>query len=208
MVKFLRNRKGQSIVEVLISVAIAALIIGSATVAINLAIKSGSSSKTISAAVPLAEELIDKARVVAEADWTNIYSPLGTSNKNSPNHYYFAPGALTLVAASPADSGETITINENDFVRYFYIQDVNRTNCGRGDISLSSNVPCSSGAEISEDPSTQKITAEVKLDGAVVISLSEYITRRTNVITHDTDWTDIPAGDKSGVATPPGEIKL
>ena len=186
--------------------AIAALIIGSATVAINLAIKSGSSNKTIASAVPLAEELMDKARVVAEANWIDIYTP--PTGKGSANHYYFNSGALTL--ATGDETSDPLNTNGITYIRYFYIDNVNRTSCGRGNIdTVTSPTACTAAqTEVSEDPSTQKITVEVKVGASVILTLTEYITRRANEVTHDSDWSDIPGGDKTGVTTPPGEIVL
>lgn len=79
--------------------------------------------------------------------------------------------------------------NSQVFKRYFYVDDVCRTDDSSGDIS-SSTTPCASGT--TNDPLTQKITAIVQWSagaGNDEVSLSRYVTRWSNFSFHQTDWS-------------------
>lgn len=82
--------------------------------------------------------------------------------------------------------------NSSAFSRYFYTGNVNRKACGTGDITTDAATTCTGSAnDITEDPSTQKITVNMSwnVKGASQSSEnSEYITRWLNSYTDQTDW--------------------
>ncbi|TSA45626.1 LamG domain-containing protein [bacterium] len=79
-------------------------------------------------------------------------------------------------------------VNSQSFTRYFYVENVCRTNDSAGDISTTAS-PCPGGT--ADDPLTQKVTAITSwLVGAGLdqVSLGRYITRWGNFAIRQTDW--------------------
>ncbi len=90
--------------------------------------------------------------------------------------------------------------NSNIFTRYFYVENVCRTN--NASSSISGVAPCGSGS--ADDPSSQKITAVTQWvtgQGAGFTSLSDYLTRWKNTIFRQTDWSG-GSGATSPVTSP------
>jgi len=79
--------------------------------------------------------------------------------------------------------------NTQAFTRYFYMEDVCRTDDSSGNIASSSS-PCSGGNV--DDPLTQKITAVTQWTaggGTDQVNLSRYLTRWGNFSVRQTDWS-------------------
>ena len=84
--------------------------------------------------------------------------------------------------------------NSSIYSRYFYIENVNRTVCGVGDITSTSTSGCVSVAgagpnDFGDDPSTQKINAVVTRSDGAVSQYYEYLTRSRNIVFSQTDWS-------------------
>lgn len=69
----IKNRSGQSLIEILIAISIGALIIGAAVLSISVALRSNTANVGSAFASPLAKELLEKARIIAEGKWTDVY---------------------------------------------------------------------------------------------------------------------------------------
>ncbi len=82
---FFKNKQGQSLIEVLISLVLIVIIVGAAFYALNFIINSGKSNKERQKILSYLEELVTKVRVTAENDWLNIYN-LPVKN-NSANYF-------------------------------------------------------------------------------------------------------------------------
>jgi len=193
------SKSGQSVFEVLIAVAIATLIIGSAVTATIITLRSGSGGANSQKAYAIANETINNVRSYAEASWSDLYSPppLNDPNegKDGIDQYHLsvvsttteytvlgiATGTENIVFTSTS-TGENIT-----YTSWFTIQDVNRT----ADNWIGSGF---------RDPTTLKITANVSwtVGGtANTIDLATYASKiRSRSVSFD-DW-----GGSSGVTTP------
>ena len=219
----LPKKSGQSLIEVLIAVAVGALIVGSAAGALIFTVRSNQQSHATDTASTLAQELLDQVRSVSESNWQNLYnlSAKGGPTQSCPPYCYYLDASLNIVAGS-----EQKVVNNITYTRSFAVENVNRDNCGTKDITSAGQAPCSpSQTGVLDDPSTQKITAKVTWpqggDMAEVL-VSEYLTRSKNEINQFTDWSGSSgvAGsvvrpskdyfDQSGLdtATSPGSIKL
>jgi len=80
--------------------------------------------------------------------------------------------------------------NSNIFRKYFYINDVCRSILITASSSLDGTPPCGGG--YFNDPSTQQVVAVTEWDNAgktSLFSLSNYITRWTNFVFNQTDWS-------------------
>jgi hypothetical protein len=142
-----RYQSGQSIMEVLIAITIGAIIIGSATGAIILAMNINLQSRSAQIATGYAQEELGNLKSVAEGNWQKLYS---VPAKGPSTQYYLAPyktlsGTVTVTSGSPlvigsgttftADlvTGDTIIINSMRFTVLSVNSDTSLT--------LSSNYP-------------------------------------------------------------------
>ena len=67
------NREaGQSLIEILIGVAIGAILIGGAAATITLTLRSNVQNKNIQIASSFSQAMLDQVSVYADADWHNI----------------------------------------------------------------------------------------------------------------------------------------
>ena len=178
------NIKGQSLIEILIALAIGGILIAGAAGAIALLLKNNLETKTIQTAVYLAQELADNVNVFAESDWHKIYD----LSKGSANHYYVSSSTREITGGD-----EPVSIEGKSFTRYFYVENVNRENCGVGDITENAATACSSWPgddnAITEDPSTQKLTVKIEWQGGRNLSETKYLTRSRNLSFQQTDWS-------------------
>ncbi len=87
------KKRGQSLVEIIVSVAVGTLIIGSAVWALVVTIQSNLSNRNTNFASTLGQDLLDNVRSVAEGNWTQIYEPVsgcGAACKGQANDYFLA----------------------------------------------------------------------------------------------------------------------
>ena len=170
--RIIKERGGQSLVEVLISIGMAAILLGSSVYIGRSVLRSNSDVKKTQAATNLAQELMDNARVYADANWSTFYN----TSKGSANHYNIDSSGSTYVLASGDD---VVTQNSVQFTRYFYAENVYRDS--------SSDAVSDSGGVL--DTSTQKVTVKVFWEGKEGISISEYIARYRSYVFLQTDWS-------------------
>ncbi len=170
----IKNSKGQALIEILIGLAVGAILIGGATAAIVAILRSNLESKNFQTASSLSQELVDNAKTLAESDWHNIYN----LSKGSSTQYYVAASGTILAVFS----GTTTTLAGNfTYTKFFSVENVNR--------DASSTIVASGGTD---DPSTQKITSHIQWPSAGQTSdvpLVVYLTRWRNMISRQTDWS-------------------
>lgn len=87
-------RDGQSLAEVMIGLAIGAILIGAASFAITTMLKTNLTAQRSQFAANLAQETIERVRSYASADWQNVY---GLSKGSSTPYYFVASGTQFLV---------------------------------------------------------------------------------------------------------------
>ncbi|MBI4159938.1 hypothetical protein HY504_02130 [Candidatus Wolfebacteria bacterium] len=199
-----RNRvefTGQAIAEVLIALGIGAIIIVAASGGIAFFLRQNYETRGTQVAASLAQEYFDQIKVLAESNWQIIYNP--PAAKGPASQFYLAP--LATSTSFGVAAGTTTTSRENqEFTRFFSIENINRDSCGVGNVTSNPPGSCSmqSGSGFTaEDPSTQKITVTVTWrDGRSVVA-AEYISRSRNRSSLQTDWSGGPG--VSGVAAIP-----
>ncbi|MCL4400013.1 LamG domain-containing protein [Patescibacteria group bacterium] len=76
----MKNNSGQSLIEILIGLSIGALLIGAASMAIAFVLRSGSTVQILGTATELSQDLMNKTKSYAMANWTNFYSLSHTSS--------------------------------------------------------------------------------------------------------------------------------
>ena len=196
MYKQLKFQKGQSLIEILIGLVIGVIIIGAVAGLIIISLRSDSDTKSMQTASFLAQDNIDKAKSISDSDWNKIYNLLRGSTSTYYIYYNASSSAFDVLSGY-----ETSTFEGKVFRRYFYVEDVNRDQCGVGSISTSSITPsCAVGyswpppvSQIDLDPSTLKITTAVFWnDDQRNVKISQYIARTQNQVFQQTDWSGGP----------------
>lgn len=175
--------KGQSLIEIIIGLTVGVLIVGGVTTLIGLNLRSSYDTRTVQAAASLAQELVEQAKSVSESSWHNVYN----LTKGTGQRYYISSTTLSV-----SNGIETVVADGKNFTRYFYIENVNRTNCGVGDITTDSPASCDNNfpySGIADDPLTQKITVVVSSDSGEVLRQVQYLIRARNSSYVQTDWS-------------------
>jgi prepilin-type N-terminal cleavage/methylation domain-containing protein len=90
MKKFIKNylikdESGQSLMEMMIALAVGAILIGGASIAVVVVLQSGSTNQIQQSATVLAQEIVEKGRIYGMADWSNLYE----LEKSSSTKYFF-----------------------------------------------------------------------------------------------------------------------
>ncbi len=196
-IKNLSNRRGSLLIEILLAVAVAAIIIGGVSALVSVSLKSGQVSGEKSAASGLAEEGLEAMKVIAEGDWHNIYLPpdgLGnpdtSKGETEPNAYYVYKkdngGSFSWELTKDSAKGIT-NINGVNYTRKIYIFNVarNRTGAGRQICVVPADCP---DGELN-DPSTQRIKVKVSQSAGADIAIEEYLTRWKNNIYSQSGWS-------------------
>jgi type II secretory pathway pseudopilin PulG len=93
-------QSGQSLVEVIVAIGIAAIFLGAGVAAIAPIIRSNLESRTIQFADSLAQDYSNKLQNLAESNWTSLYS----LSKGSGNYMLIASGTQTLVVEGQESS--------------------------------------------------------------------------------------------------------
>lgn len=180
-------QKGQSLVEILLSIAIVAVIFGTVVATISVGSRLSIESKTTQIASSLARQTIDSVGSIAESNWQNIY---GLITKGSSSQYYpTASGTALIILSSPT----TTIVEGRTFNYWFSVENVNRTSCGVGNTTTMATTTCNmetGDSYIAEDPSTQKITANVTWQpGNHSLTVVQDITRKRNLSFIQSDWS-------------------
>ncbi|MBI5732592.1 prepilin-type N-terminal cleavage/methylation domain-containing protein, partial [Candidatus Jorgensenbacteria bacterium] len=98
------TKRGQTLIEVVIGLAIGAFIIGSAAIALTAMLRANITIQRGQSASALNQELVDQVRTVAGATWTDIYNlPV----KGASSTYYITASGTTLVVR-PGTEGALI----------------------------------------------------------------------------------------------------
>ncbi len=99
---------GQSLVELIIGIAIVSVIAGSVVGALVLSVRINKQSVHTGTASALAQELLDKTRSLSEGDWSKIYE---LSAKGASSTYFIVPAddGLDIVAGGEGVKGDLIS---------------------------------------------------------------------------------------------------
>ena len=180
---------GQSLVEIIIAIAVGAILIGGATAVLIPILRSNLETRHVQIATSLAQEYLDNVQNLTESNWLNIYN---LTPKGPSSQFYLRATSTTYEILS----GATSTVVEGrTFTRYFSIENTSRNLCGASDITTNATSSCASGpgsSGVADDPSTQKITAIVTWPESRSISKTQYLTRNINKVFVQTDWSAGP----------------
>lgn len=174
------SQRGSLLLELLIAIALLAVILGIGSQAVWVSLQSGKVSGERDVAVGLASEALEATRSVAEEKWQNIYD----LTKGSQYHM-----VQTNNKWATSTGSEIIALNNASYMRYVIIDNVSR-DAGTRMIDTGTNY----------DPSTQKVTVTVSWPNADPVVMSEYFLRWKNRACQQTSWT---TSGSSGLKTCP-----
>ena len=169
--KNLNIMAAQSLLELLVAVAIGVILIGGSVSLMEISLKTYNSTKRNLQANVLLREAAQVIHSSVVSDWHSIY------DLNKGADYKISLSGATWIISAGQEEGE---INGLPYKRYFRATDVLRD--GSGNISESGN----------SDPSTQKITVFVNYENNYLksASVSFFITRSSrNKVFQQTDWS-------------------
>ncbi len=173
------GRRGQSLVEVAIGLAIGAIVIGAGAFAIAAMLRSSSGLERTRTASTLSQELLNKVRAVSSADWPALD---GLEKGGGAEYHVATSGDALVVAVGP----EALNVAGITYTRSFTVDGVCRLNNDRSLIE-----DCALGGTVT-DPSTAKITVAASWPTGVSVKEVQvvgYVTRWRNAVFHQTDWS-------------------
>ncbi len=116
------GRDGQSLIEVLIGLAIGAVLIGAASLGVTFMLRSSASSQNVQIGTGLAQDLVDKVRSVSAAKWQDVYNlTKGTSTS------YFVNASGTQLITVEGQEGVISNENTNGLIGYWKMDETTST---------------------------------------------------------------------------------
>jgi len=170
-----KNKSGQSLIEVLIAMAVGTITILAAVTVLTLMLRIGKQDVSFQTAAFLEQEVVDKLLVTADRDWQEV------AETSDDETYYLK--TTEAKGFEIVEGTKTVDIDGVNYTYYIEFDEVNRSDSG----AISS-----SG---SSDPSTRKVELSVtwKFQGDDEIStVTKYITRSKNEVFRQTNWSGGP----------------
>lgn len=166
------KRRGQSLIEVLVAVALGTLIIMGAITILSPALKAGSAASQVQAASAAAKELLEGVRSASAANWNRIYG----LSRGASNPYYLNTTSSPFTVSSGT---QIIVVASTTISRAFSLSDVYRDSGG---------AVVSSGGSL--DPSTLLVTVWYSwTGGGASKTLQALIMRPYGGVWAQTDWS-------------------
>ena len=171
-----KSEAGQSLVEVVVGIAIAGFLIVGAVTAISASLKSDVEGQAFQVGPYLSQELATNVAAFSKANWLNI-----SNLARDPNKFYLVGAGEGFGVTS---GQELIGLNGVNFTRYFTVASTSRD--GNSDIEAVYQA-------VNEDKSTLKVvtitTWLTSTNQTATSSLTRYLTRHRNEIFSQTDWS-------------------
>ena len=172
------SQSGQSLIELVIGIAIGVLFITGALGIITVTLRLDLQNKYGQPAAELAQEITEQVAVVANADWHSIDADTLVHGTSTFYHIEIVDGFLAVAAGNT-----TIALNDQTYTAFFIIEDVYRDT----DEMITDNPE--SGIT---DPSTLKISATVQWTDKGDLNetvFTRYLTRNRDRIATQGDWS-------------------
>lgn len=168
--------KAQSLVEVLIGVALGALFIAGAAALIAPALRTNTTVNIVQTQTETGKELSDNVKAWAAGNWNGFLSLATTSSYR----YYLATATSSFaVLGGTSSSAEQVKVGGLTYARYFYVNDVYRDGSGNITSTIAANFI---------DPSTKLVAVVVSASSSAAVTIAEYLTRNVNNVFNQTSW--------------------
>ena len=179
-----RLRCGQSIAELLIAIAVAAIFMVAAVAIIVPALNENTQAGNIQQGATIAQDLLNNVRVWSESGWSTFTSlSTGTAYQ-----YYLVTSSSPYTIAQGIQS---IIIGTTTYTRYFYLSDAYRTSGGGVTSTPTGNT---------YDPSTKQVFVVYNWTQGVTSTMSTYLTRNGDATMDQTDWSGGPGAGNAATS--------
>ena len=191
-------KSGQLLLELLVTIGVAAVIAGIVAQIVYVSLKSNQSGGENNVALGLAEETFETLKNTATENWGNIYD---LTHSSGTTVYYPAQLSGKWVNVTGTES---VVTNGVTYSRSFYVQHTCRDTSTRAitgvtDTQGVATTTCTTSGG-SGDTSTEKVTATVSWSTGNPISYVDYVARWRNTVCSQTSWA---GGSTSSVVTCP-----
>lgn len=170
------RREGQSLIEILVAVGVAAILFLGAASLVVPAIRTNQTAGQIQIGTALGKELLENVRAFSAGNWNSMLN-LATGSANT---YYLLTSTSSFTAATGTES---IVVGTTTYKRSFYLSDAWRDGSGYVTTTASGNT---------YDPSTKQVTVAYNWTGGVTTTANEYLTRNQTAVFDQTDWSGGP----------------
>ncbi len=190
------GRQGQSLIEILIAMAVGVILIGAVTAIIIPTLKTNKTANEAKFAVGLGLDLVERVKVFSGSDWHNLDDILVTSTENL---YYLVTSTATSTSPFVIRLGtEAIMNGTTTYTRYFYTEAVCRDATSYSFATTTYTFPtCPVGTVF--DPSIRRLTVVYGWQGATTSSLQTFLVRYRSKVFDQADWSG--GADETLVAT-------
>ena len=182
--------RGQILVELLIAIAILAVIAALGAQLVNVSLQASETSKETGRELRMAQEAMEAMRAIAYGNdassqgWNRVYKPPDGTGDSSLSKGAGNPYHPVLTGGNPffwqlAAGEETIGLDGTDYIRRVIIDNVSRDTSGLIEPTYTVS---------RDDSATQKITATIIGPLGREVSLSGYLTRFFNESSPQSDW--------------------
>lgn len=186
------QQSGQLLLEALIAISLLAIIVTIGGQIIFASLQSNKVTGERDIALGLVEETYEATRGTVVEKWQNVY----LLSKGGSSYYPQKSSGKWILTSGV----ENVVINGVTYNRSFTIQNV----CRDGSTGNITGITDNGGADTAcvasggvNDPSTQRITANVSWAGADPISSNQYVTRWLNKVCAQTSWASVGSGPSS-----------
>lgn len=185
------GRWGQSLIEILVAIAVGVLLIGAVAAIIIPTLKTNKTANESKFAVGFGLDLIERVKVFSASDWHNLDNIVATST-----NYFYYMATTTATGTSPFKvmlGPESIINGTTTYTRYFKIEAVCRNAMGNFATTTISPNPVSACPALTVfDPSIRRLTVTYGWSGATTSSLQTFLVRFRSKIFDQADWSGGP----------------
>lgn len=164
--------EGQSLIGILLALAIGALVLVLGAQIIQTSLKASESSRQKNIAYQLAQEAFEATKTIAQEDWHLIYDA-------ATDQEYYPDSSGGKWALSTNTGYKTFTFGKDTFSRWIVFNNVSR--------DASGNIEAVYNAS-NDDPSTRKVVVNITLDDVQKINWNYYLTRWENEVAPQSGW--------------------
>ena len=131
----LRDRSGQGLIEIMIGLAIGAILIGTASFGVAFILRSSSTNQNLGVASETTQGLLEKVRSFSNANWQNVYG----LQKSSSTQYFLVASGTSLFAVQGKEGIFDNDVTNGLIGEWGFDEDVNSTSTTTYDVSGNGN---------------------------------------------------------------------
>ncbi|MEK7506322.1 MAG: LamG domain-containing protein [Patescibacteria group bacterium] len=133
---FLRDESGQSLMEIIVSLSIGAVLIGTASFGIAFMLRSTSTNQNLGTASQVTQGLLNNVQTFANSEWQNIYG----LSKGSSNQYFLVASGTSYFAVAGREGLLSNDVTSNLIAKWGFDEDAASTSTLTYDMSGNNNI--------------------------------------------------------------------